>query len=182
MRLLLPLRTVLVPPCCSRRAPLALAAAPDTPVAVPNAGFETAGRRRPALGLVPRRPGAGRGDRAPRGRRARRRGAIELGADAPASLTVRSEPVDLRVGHVYRLSAWVKTQGAVADPLARYPTAVAATISMASFPFTNHSAAVGGTRDWTRVETTFVATAASDRVELQLGRNGTATGRACSTT
>ena len=32
--------------------------------------------------------------------------------------------------------------------------------------------------DWTRVETTFVATAASDRVELQLGRNGTATGRA----
>ena len=103
---------------------------------------------------------------------------IELGADTPTSLTVRSEKVALQVGHLYRLSAWVKTTKAAADPLARYPTAVPATLSMASFPFTNHSPAVGGTRDWTRVETTFVATTASDRVELQLGRNGTATGRA----
>ena len=65
--------------------------------------------------------------------------AIELGSDAPASLTVLSEKVALRVGHVYRLSAWVKTRDAAADPLARYPTAVPATLSMASFPFTNHS-------------------------------------------
>jgi len=178
MRLVLPLRTVLAAAPLLAAASLALAAAPDTPVAVPNAGFETPGVAAlpsnwsldgpaPAASVVPRADG-GRAGAA----------AIELGTDAPASLTVRSEPVDLRVGHVYRLSAWVKTQGAVADPLARYPTAVAATIAMASFPFTNHSAAVGGTRDWTRVETTFVATAASDRVELQLGRNGTATGRA----
>ncbi|MFN8096269.1 MAG: C45 family autoproteolytic acyltransferase/hydrolase, partial [Vicinamibacteria bacterium] len=45
-------------------------------------------------------------------------------------------------------------------------------------PFTNHAPAAGGTRGWTRVETLFVATASSDRVQLQLGRNGTATGRA----
>ena len=49
---------------------------------------------------------------------------------------------------------------------------------MASFPFTNHSPAVGGTTDWTRVETLFVATTAKDRVRLHLGHNGTATGRA----
>jgi hypothetical protein len=104
--------------------------------------------------------------------------AIELAAEAPVSLTVLSEKVALKVGHAYRLSGWVRTRAAAADPLARYPTAVAATLSMASFPFTNHSPAASGTRDWTRVETTFVATAAEDRVALQLGRNGTATGRA----
>ena len=153
-------------------------AAADQPVTVQNAGFENPGGAAlpsgwavdgavPA-GSVVRRVEGGRAGVA----------AIELGADAPASLTVRSEPVTLRVGHMYRLSAWVKTSRAAADPLARYPTAVAATLAMASFPFTNHSPAVGGTRDWTRAETTFVATTASDRVELQLGRNGNATGRA----
>ena len=178
MRLLLPPRTVLVATLLAATAPLALAAAPDRPVAVPNAGFETAGAAAlpsgwsldgaiPA-GALARRVDGGHGGGA----------AIELGADAPASLAVLSEKVALRVGHVYRLSAWVKTREAAADPLARYPTAVPATLSMASFPFTNHSPAVGGTRDWTRVETTFVATAATDRVRLDLGRNGTATGRA----
>jgi hypothetical protein len=153
------------------------AAAADQPVAVPNSGFETAGPVAlpsgwsvdgPApAGATVRRADGGRGG-----------AAIELGADAPAALAVLSEKVALQVGHVYRLSAWVKTREATADPLARYPTAVAATLSMASFPFTNHSPAVAGTRDWTRVETTFVATAAADRVRLDLGRNGTATGRA----
>jgi hypothetical protein len=190
MRLLLPVRTVLVATLLAATAPLSLAAtlAPgtlvaagastDLLVAVPNAGFETAG----AAGLP---SGWSLDGPAPAGSAARRadggRGggaAIELDADAPASITVLSEKVALQVGHLYRLSAWVRTRGASADPLARYPTAVPATISMASFPFTNHSPAVGGTRDWMRVETTFVATAAADRVRLDLGRNGTATGRA----
>jgi hypothetical protein len=153
-------------------------AAADSPVTVPNAGFETAGAAtlparwsldRPApAGATARRVEGGHGGGA----------AIELAAEAPASLTVLSEKVTLEVGRVYRLSAWVRTHDAAADPLARYPTAVAATLSMASFPFTNHSPAVGGTKAWTRVETLFVATAAEDRVALHLGRNGTATGRA----
>jgi hypothetical protein len=160
----------------------ALAAAPaasaDTAVAVPNPGFEAKGpsllpsgwslEGAPSLAAAVRRAETGRGGVA----------SIELGAAAPSSLTVRSEAVTLEVGRIYRLSAWVRTEDARADPLARYPTAVAAAVSMASFPFTNHSAAVAGTRDWTRVEATFVATSASDRVELHLGRNGTATGRA----
>ena len=181
MRLLPPrnvLVTTVLAALLAATAPLVLAAATDAPVAVPNAGFETAGAAALPSGwsvdgpapaaVIARRADAGHGGAA----------AIELGADAPASLSVLSEKVALRVGHVYRLSAWVKTRDAAADPLARYPTAVAATLSMASFPFTNHSPAVGGTRDWTRVETTFVATAAADRVRLDLGRNGTATGRA----
>ena len=77
MRLLPPrtvlVATVLAATLLAATAPLVLAAAPDQPVAVPNAGFETAGACGPALGLVARRPGPGRGRRAPRGRRPRRR-------------------------------------------------------------------------------------------------------------
>jgi hypothetical protein len=157
-------------------APPAVAA--DQPVPVPNAGFETEGATAlPAGWSIDGTPPAGATARRVEGGHTGG-AAIELGTETPASLTVLSETVALRVGHAYRLSARVRTRGAVADPLARYPTAVAATLSMASFPFTNHSPAVGGTSDWTRVDTTFVATAASDRVELHLGRNGTATGRA----
>lgn len=146
-------------------------------VAVSNGGFETsAASGVPGdwtldgalpTGAVVRRVDAGRSG-----------AAIELAADKPASLTVRSAPVALKVGRFYRLSAWLRTEGAAADPTTRYPTAVAATVAMQSFPFTNHAPAVAGTRGWTRVETTFVATTAADRVELQLGRNGSATGRA----
>ncbi len=154
------------------------AASPDVPVPVAHAGFEAAGADPlprgwtlvgpPRAGTVARRVAAGHGGEA----------ALELAAEVPASISVASEPVRLRVGQVYRLSAWVRTDGAVSDPLARYPTAVPAALTMASFPFTNHSPSVGGTSGWTRVETTFVATAAEDRVRLHLGLNGTATGRA----
>ena len=125
----------------------------DTPVAVPNAGFEASGAAAPPSGwsldgVAPAGASVRRADAGHAGT-----AAIELSADTPASLAVLSETLALRVGHVYRLSAWVKTRGVSADPLARYPTAVPATLSMASFPFTNHSPAVGGTRDWTRVET-----------------------------
>ncbi|MEW6363533.1 MAG: C45 family autoproteolytic acyltransferase/hydrolase [Acidobacteriota bacterium] len=96
----------------------------------------------------------------------------------PASAAVTSEPVALEVGRLYRLSAWVKTQGALSDATSRYPTAVPACLTMASFPFTNHSPAIGADRDWTRVEVLFIATTARDRVRLHLGNNGTALGTA----
>ena len=162
-----------------RLAPPVLAATPTQPVAVPNAGFETAGAAGPALGLVARRPGPGRGRRAPRGRRPRRRrgdrarrgraGVAEraVGEGGPPG---RPRLPPLRLGEDARTPPPTLSRAT--------PPRCAATLSMASFPFTNHSPAVGGTRDWTRVETTFVATAAADRVRLDLGRNGTATGRA----
>ncbi|MFN8096291.1 MAG: hypothetical protein U0599_29455, partial [Vicinamibacteria bacterium] len=154
-------------------APSARAA--DAPVALANAGFETVGPSSLPAGWSAEAGAAGRVRRVAEGRSG---AAVELAATEPAALSILSEPVALKVGHAYRLSAWVRTEAARADPLARYPTAVPATIAMASFPFTNHAPAVGGTRGWTRVETLFVATAPSDRVQLQLGRNGTATGRA----
>lgn len=95
-----------------------------------------------------------------------------------ATVTVVSEPVTLVVGRPYRLTAWMRTEGAYSDPLARYPTAVPACLDMESFPFTNHSPAVGATRDWTRIEMPFVATRSQDRVRLHLGWNGTAAGTA----
>ncbi|MCU0231815.1 MAG: phospholipase B family protein, partial [Acidobacteria bacterium] len=159
-------------------AGLAFAASPDRPVALANPGFESAGagplpQDWSLAGTLSDRSGARRSGPGRSGA-----GALELTAESPASLVVASAPVALQIGHVYRLSAWVKTERAVSDPLARYPTAVPAALTMASFPFTNHSPAVGDTRDWTFVETTFVATAAEDRVQLHLGLNGTATGRA----
>lgn len=95
-----------------------------------------------------------------------------------ASLSLLSAPVPLEVGEVYRLRAQVKTAGVISDPLARYPTAQPATLSMQSFPFTNHSETVGATRDWTTVEMVFVATRAEDRVRVSLGWNGAARGSA----
>lgn len=96
----------------------------------------------------------------------------------PASAVVVSEPVTLRVGHLYRLSGWIRTKGVKSDPLAKYPTSVPACLTMESFPFTNHSPAVGGDSEWRQVETVFVATRSKDRVRLHLGHNGTAKGEA----
>jgi hypothetical protein len=49
---------------------------------------------------------------------------------------------------------------------------------MKAQPFTNHSPAVGGDSDWTRIDMPFIATSSSDRVRLHLGYNGTARGTA----
>jgi hypothetical protein len=92
--------------------------------------------------------------------------------------TLVSDPVQLVVGHLYRLSGWIRTDRVHADPLSRYPTAVAATLSMESFPFTNHTPAVGGTHGWRKVESCFFATQVTDCVRLHLGYNGTAQGTA----
>ncbi len=103
-------------------------------------------------------------------------GAVGLEVGHEGKVTVESDPVDLDVGKLYRLSGWIRTVGAVSDPMAKYPTAVPACLRMASFPFTNHSQPIGGDADWTRVETLFIATQASDRVRLHLGYNGMARG------
>lgn len=105
-------------------------------------------------------------------------GSLRLECAAACEATVASAPVRLEVGRPYRLRGVIRTQAAHSDPLSRYPTAVPATLSMASFPFTNHAPAVGADADWTAVETVFVATRGEDRVQLHLGRNGTATGTA----
>lgn len=89
-----------------------------------------------------------------------------------------SAPLSLKVGRLYRLSGWIKTEAAVTDPIDRYPTSVAACLTMASFPFTNHSPAVGGDTGWKHTNTLFVATEPEDRVRLHLGFNGKAKGKA----
>jgi hypothetical protein len=105
-------------------------------------------------------------------------GSARLAVKGHGTVTAESEPIALEVGKLYRLSGWIRTEGAVSDPLAKYPTAVPACLSMKALPFTMHSTAVGGDSDWTRVDQVFVATASSDRVRLHLGYNGTARGTA----
>ena len=94
-----------------------------------------------------------------------------------SEMTLVSEPVPLKVGELYRLSAAISTYGVKADALARYPTALGACLSMESFPFTNASQSVAGTT-MRQVSVVFLATAPMDRVQLHLGRNGKATGEA----
>ena len=91
--------------------------------------------------------------------------------------TLISAPLTLKIGELYRLSATIRTEGVRADPMARYPTALGACLSMASFPFTNASQSVGGTSE-RRVSVLFLATSPSDRAQLHLGRNGQARGAA----
>ncbi|MFN7986248.1 MAG: C45 family autoproteolytic acyltransferase/hydrolase [Thermoanaerobaculia bacterium] len=154
-------------------APLAAA-----PPALPNGGFEErSGAAAASWSADAPLPGWAS---VARDEEVKREGAasLRLSASRPASLSVSSREVRLEVGRAYRLSAWVRTEKAVSDAAGRYPTPVAAALTMASFPFTNHSPSAGATRPFTRVETVFVATAAKDRVRLHLGLNGTATGTA----
>ncbi len=92
------------------------------------------------------------------------------------SSTVISQPLSLKVGHLYRLSGWIQTENATTDPIYRYPTPVAACLTMASFPFTNHSQALGGNSNWQEVAVLFIATQPQDQVRLHLGFNGPAKG------
>jgi hypothetical protein len=93
------------------------------------------------------------------------------------STTIFSSPLELKTGHLYKLTAWIKSENAVTNPVDRYPTPVAACIAMESFPFTNHSSSVGATNDWTKVEVNFIATSKKDRVKLIFGSNGKTIGR-----
>lgn len=95
-----------------------------------------------------------------------------------AAFAMTSAPVALEIGRLYRLCCWIKSEGASADPTSRYPTAVAATLTMESFPFTNNATVVGGTSPWTKVEVLFFATQREDQAVLRFGYNGNATGTA----
>ena len=103
---------------------------------------------------------------------------LNLSLHRPGSFRLLSAGVKLEVGKIYRLSGWIRTEGASADPLSRYPTGLPATLSMASIPFTNTSMPVGGTRPWTKSEIVFIATQAHDQVAIQFGAPGRASGSA----
>ncbi len=98
--------------------------------------------------------------------------------DRPGQSAVVSGPLALKVGRLYRLSGWLRAQSAETDPIDRYPTPVAACLTMESFPFTNHSPSLGSTVTWQKIETLFIASQSSDRVRLHLGYNGRAIGKA----
>ena len=105
-------------------------------------------------------------------------GSVKLAVKGHGTVTAESDPVDLEVGTLYRLSGWIRTEGVVSDPMSKYPTAVPTCLTMEGLPFTIHSPAVGGDSDWFRVDLPFIATSASDRVRLHLGYNGSARGTA----
>lgn len=92
--------------------------------------------------------------------------------------TVLSSPVKLKPGSLYKLTGYIKTEQAVTREIDQYPTPVPACLSMESFPFTNHSQAVGGTTDWQKIEMVFIATEKNDKVCISLGYNGDAKGKA----
>jgi hypothetical protein len=145
-------------------------------VAVVNAGFESVSQGQPAGWTATLAPGAKLSSNG----EFKAEGAMALHLDHPAegaSSHVLSAPLRLQVGQLYRLSGWIKAKGVKTDPTARYPTALGACLSMASFPFTNASPTVAGDGA-RRVSITFFATTATDRVRLDLGRNGKATGSA----
>lgn len=106
------------------------------------------------------------------------KGSVRLTHQTPAHSTVRSVPVTLTIGSLYRVSAWVKTEGVRTAGHEQYPTPLGACLSMASFPFTNQSTTAGGTSDWKKIEAVFIATQATDAVCLHLGKNGDAQGTA----
>lgn len=158
----------------------AAASLADAPVEVVNGTFEQVDADGNALGWQADQVGLQDGAAVRSDTDAPHLGARSFLIDSPTpgSVVVASGAVGLRVGHLYRLSGWIRARGVTSDPTSRYPTAVPACLSMESFPFTNHSPAVGGDTDWTLVTTLFVATRSKDRVQFHLGRNGTATGKA----
>ena len=91
---------------------------------------------------------------------------------------IRSAPVSLRIGRSYELSGWVRTEDVQVRDLDRSPIAIGAALSMASMPFDVHSAALGGTRQWTHLALRFVASRAEDRILLTVGNGGAFTGKA----
>ena len=162
--------------CLTLLTGAAVAGTGGAQLAVPNGGFETlAGTG--AEGWTLAGPS---GATLTATEEVRAEGLRSLRVDNPAGggeTSVLGQPITLQVGQLYRLSAWIKARNVQADPLARYPTALGACVSMKSFPFTNASPTVAGD-GVERVSVLFFATMAQDRVQLHLGRNGKATGSA----
>jgi hypothetical protein len=99
--------------------------------------------------------------------------------NAEASLScLTSEPIELQIGQLYRLSAWVKTENVRTEQHEQYPTPVGACVSMGSLPFTEQSAVAGGSADWKKLDLLFIATQREDNISLHLGKNGKASGTA----
>ncbi len=90
---------------------------------------------------------------------------------------VESEEVNLKVGRVYKLTGWAKTESVYSNGSEQYPTPVAACITMESFPFTNNSTAIGATNNWQKLEIMFIAVKSKDKVCLNFGYNGNAKGK-----
>jgi hypothetical protein len=101
---------------------------------------------------------------------------IEPGGSPDAC--IRSAPVSLHIGKSYELSGWVRTEDVQVRDLDRSPIAIGAALTMASMPFDVHSAALGGTRQWTHLALRFVASRAEDRILLTVGTGGAFTGKA----
>ncbi len=153
----------------------------DIEIKIANNGFETAGvQNLPADWLLDKKTAVAPGVRVMIDKNTGCRSFASLLAvhDEPGRSTIMSESIALQVGRLYRLSGWIKTAAAYTDPGDRYPTPVAACLTMASFPFTNHSPSVGGDTDWKEIAVLFVATEPQDRVGLHLGFNGKAKGKA----
>jgi hypothetical protein len=102
---------------------------------------------------------------------------LEAG-NASAGACVRSAPISLTLGKRYELSGWVRTENLTVSDLDRSPIALGAALTMASMPFDVHSAAVGGTRAWTRLTLRFVASRAQDSILLTAGSGGKLGGKA----
>ena len=155
---------------------LSLPAAEASPIVIVNPGFEADGGQGLPVGwLVSGQPGRAAMDR---GVFHAGQASLRLANGGLEKTSVFSQVLNLRVGCFYRLRAWVRTADAFTDPAARYPTPVAACLTMESFPFTNHSPAAGASTEWRELETVFVATRAADRIGLHLGYNGGASGSA----
>jgi hypothetical protein len=91
---------------------------------------------------------------------------------------VLSEPLQLVIGKRYSLSGWIKTDSLRVSDSGRTPIAVGAALSMASMPWDMHSASVGATRDWARVQLEFTATRERDNIVLNVGNTGSFQGTA----
>jgi hypothetical protein len=91
---------------------------------------------------------------------------------------VVSEPLQLVIGKRYALSGWIKTDSLRVSDSGRTPIAVGAALSMASMPWDMHSASVGATRDWTRVQLEFTATRERDNIVLNVAKTGSFQGTA----
>jgi hypothetical protein len=101
---------------------------------------------------------------------------VEPGSSPDAA--VRSAQVALTIGKRYELSGWLRTEGVAVRDLSRSPISTGAALTMASMPFDVHSAALAGTKPWTRVSLRFVASRAQDQILLTVGSGGTFQGKA----
>ncbi len=95
-----------------------------------------------------------------------------------ADAYVLSEPLQLTIGKRYSLTGWIKTNALRVTDAGRTPVAVGAALSMASMPWDMHSASVGATHDWTRVQLDFTATRERDNIVLNVANTGSFQGTA----